>query len=364
MSQPAPAPLWRSLSFQSLPDWPAVDPTPAFLAFSRSAPALLTDSAGPDAAPLRRAAEAALGEPARSSLEARRFFERFFRPFQRGEAPAGFLTGYYEPELPASRTRSVAFPVPLFRAPADLLRLSPDAPLPEGLEDAQGFARRDPETGRLSPYPDRAAIEAGSLEGQGLELVWLADAVDAFFVHVQGSARLRLGDGTTMRVGYAAKNGHRFTAIGRVLVAEGELPLEAADMTGIRRWLSAHPERAPALMRRNRSFIFFREVEGADPDAGPIGAQGVALTPMASLAVDPAFTPYGMPILVDAPTLRMGDAPFRQLLVAQDTGSAIRGEERGDLFVGSGERAGTLAGAIRHPARWTVLRPADEEAAR
>lgn len=364
MSQPAPAPLWRSLSFQSLSDWPAVDPTPAFLAFSRSAPALLAEGAGPDAAPLRRAAEAALRDRARSSLEARRFFERFFRPFQRGEGPVGFLTGYYEPELPASRARSAAFPVPLFRAPPDLLRLPPDAPLPEGLEDAQGFARRDPETGRLSPYPDRAAIEAGFLEGRGLELVWLADAVDAFFVHVQGSARLRLTDGETMRVGYAAKNGHRFTAIGRVLVAEGELPLEAADMTGIRRWLAAHPERAPALMRRNRSFIFFREVEGADPNAGPIGAQGVALTPMASLAVDPAFTPYGTPILVDAPTLRLGDAPFRRLLVAQDTGSAIRGEERGDLFVGSGERAGTLAGAIRYPARWTVLRPVAEEAAR
>lgn len=365
MSPPVSSPLWRPLSFQALPEWPVVDPTPAFLAFSRSAPALLAPEADPAAAPLRRAAEAALGQPARTGAEARRFFERFFRPFRRGgEAHSGFLTGYYEPELAASRTRSPAFPVPLYRAPADLERLAPDAPLPDGLEEAQGFARRDPETGRLAPYPDRAAIETGFLAGRGLELVWLADPVDAFFVHVQGSARLRLSDGETMRVGYAAKNGHRFTAIGRVLVAEGELPLEAADMAGIRRWLAAHPERAPALMRRNRSFIFFREVEGADPEAGPIGAQGVALTPLASLAVDPAFTPYGTPILVDAPTLRLEGAPFRRLLVAQDTGSAIRGEERGDLFVGSGEAAGALAGTIRHPAGWTVLRPLAQEAAR
>ncbi|WP_061977577.1 murein transglycosylase A [Aureimonas sp. AU20] len=364
MSVTAPSPPWRPLSFSALAEWPVVDPTPAFLAFARSAPALVKPDAASAAAPLRPAAEAALRAPAKDGAEARRFFERFFRPWRREGAQTGFLTGYYEPELPASRTRSAAFSAPLYRAPADLLRLSPDAPLPDGLKEAQGFARVDTDTGRLSPYPDRAAIEAGFLEGRGLELVFLADPVEAFFVHVQGSARLRLPDGETMRVGYAAKNGHRFTAIGRVLVNEGELPLEGADMAGIRRWLAAHPERAAGLMRRNRSFIFFREIEGAEAEAGPIGAQGVALTPLASLAVDAVLTPYGTPILVDAPTLPVEGAPFHRLVVAQDTGSAITGPERGDLFTGSGEAAGALAGTIRHPARWTVLRPAGEEAGR
>ncbi|WP_058635906.1 murein transglycosylase A [Aureimonas ureilytica] len=353
---PPDLPPWRLLSFEAMPDWPAVDPTPAFLAFSRSAPALLSAEAGAWGEPFRAAAEAALRDRARTPDEARRFFEHFFRPARFADDAPGFLTGYYEPELPASRMRSPAFPVPLYRAPPDLVRLPPSEPLPEGLDDAQGFARLDA-SGRLVPYPDRAAIEDGWLSAQGLELVWLADPVDAFFVHVQGSARLRLEDGSTLRVGYAAKNGHRFTAIGRVLVAEGELPLEEADMAGIRRWLAAHPERAPALMRRNRSFIFFREIEGADPNAGPIGGQGVSLTPMASLAVDAGFTAYGTPILVDAPELIVESTPFRRLVIAQDTGSAIIGAERGDLFTGSGETAGTLAGMIRHSARWTVLLP-------
>lgn len=364
MSPPDPGSGWHPISFATLPDWPAVDPTPAFLAFSRSAPALLKAATGPASAPFRRAADGAMADSVRSPEAARRFFERFFTPWTRRNDGRfdGVLTGYYEPELPASRRPTALFTIPLYRAPPDLVRLDPAEPLPAGLADAQDFARRDG-AGRLVPYPDRAAIEAGHLAGKGLELVWLPDPVDAFFVHIQGSARLRFEDGSTMRVGYAAKNGHRFTAIGRVLVQRGELPLEGADMDGIRRWLAAHPDRATALMHRNRSFIFFREVEGTDPGAGPIGAQGVALTPMASLAVDAARIPYGSPVLVDAPELRIDGVPLRRLLIAQDTGSAIRGEERGDLFVGSGEAAGRLAGAIRHRARWTVLRPRSEDAA-
>ena len=349
---------WRFSQFETLTDWPRIDPMPAFRAFRRGAPSLLELDPATASGTLKAAAEACLGAGETvSRADAWHFFERFFRPaVWSGEASDGFLTGYYEPELDASPVQTPRFSTPLYRVPADLMRLPPGVDLPQGLEDAQGFALRD-RRGLLAPYPDRGAIEEGWLRGRGLELVWLADPVDAFFVHVQGSARLRLPDGRHMRVGYAAKNGHRFTAIGRLLVNEGELPLERADMEGIRRWLAAHPERAPALMRRNRSFIFFREITDADPQAGPIGGMGVPLTPLGSLAVDRSQHAYGMPILVNAPSLQIDGSPFHRLLVAQDTGSAIVGERRGDLFVGSGDAAGRLAGAIRHPARWTLLVP-------
>lgn len=339
-----------------IPGWAGADMAPALLAFRRSAPAILAsrdaglDEFGVGARTLRPAAEAVLaGE---GGADPRGFFERFFRARPiRGEGERdGFLTGYYEPEIEASRHPTRRFATPLLRRPADLARVE-DARFPEG------FARRAPD-GTLSAYPDRARIERDFLEGQGLEIAWVADPVDAFFVHVQGSARLALTDGGTLRVGFAAKNGHRFTAIGRVLVARGELALAEADMAGIRRWLAAAPpDAARALLHENRSFIFFREMPAGEPGAGPVGAAGVALTPLASLAVDGRLHRYGAPVFVAAPGLRLGAEPFARLLVAQDTGSAIRGPARGDLFVGSGEEAGRLAGAIRHDARFHLLVP-------
>ncbi|WP_182087200.1 MltA domain-containing protein [Aureimonas sp. ME7] len=364
---PQPDASWRrrfaERSFDTLAGWRDADPRPAFAAFLRSAPSILradTASArsGLGPAHFAPAAERALeakGPP--TQREARTFFERFFRPFAilDGGAPApGFLTGYYEPELPASRERSARFSVPLYRTPGDLVRLPTETRL-DGMDGETRFAWRA-EDGRLRPYPDRAAIDGGWLRGRGLELVWLENPVDAFFVHIQGSARLSLPGGETMRVGYDAKNGHRFTAIGRVLVSRGALPLEEADMAGIRRWLAAHPGETQALLHQNRSFIFFREVEAREGE-GPIGGAGVPLTPLGSLAVDAAIHPYGMPVFVDAPGLAIEDRPFRRLVVAQDTGSAILGPARGDLFVGSGLAAGAIAGAIRHPAAFTALLP-------
>ncbi|WP_062015265.1 murein transglycosylase A [Aureimonas sp. AU4] len=328
------------------PGWDEGDPRPALRAF-RSGPVLAGD------APARRAAEALSPDP--SQLEARRFFQRFFRP---AEAVDGFLTGYYEPELPASPQCVGPFQWPLYAPPPDLVRLEGAAP---GLDPEARFARRRAD-GALEPYPDRAAIEAGLLANRGLEIAWLRSPVDRFFVHVQGSARLALPDGTSMRVGYAAKNGHRFTAIGRVLVARGELALPEADMAGIRRWLASRPlEDGLTLMRENRSFIFFRVVEGVGARQGPVGAAGLPLTPFGSLAVDPRHHPYGSLLFVSAPGLVVEGRPFRQLLVAQDTGSAIVGPGRGDLFAGSGEAAGELAGTIRHPCAFTALLPRGSE---
>jgi membrane-bound lytic murein transglycosylase A len=329
------------------PGWDRGDPRPALRAF-RVGPALRGD------AEARRAAQALAPDP--SPGEARRFLERFFQPA--ATVPDGFLTGYYEPELPASLRREGPFRWPLYAPPADLVRLEASAP---GLDPDARFARRRPD-GALEPYPDRAAIEAGLLDGRGLEIAWLRSPVDRFFVHVQGSARLVLPDGAALRVGFAAKNGHRFTAIGRVLVARGELALPEADMAGIRRWLASRPlEDGLALMRENRSFIFFRVVDDIGDRDGPVGAAGLPLTPFGSLAVDPRHHAYGSLLFVHAPTLRIGARPFGQLLVAQDTGSAIVGPGRGDLFTGSGEAAGTLAGTIRHPCAFTALLPRGSE---
>lgn len=364
---PVPAaslPRLTPIGFNDVVGWSGFQAGPALAAFRASAPALLagtpeTGRLGSGPARFAGAAAAVLAQPSEPSPGAARgFFERWFRPM-RVEAE-GFLTGYYEPLVEASLTRTPRFGVPLYAPPADLVRVEAEGE--PGTPAASTFRRRLPD-GSLADYPDRAAIEAGALAGRGLEIAWLADPVDAFFIHVQGSARMVLGDGRTVRVGYAAKNGHRFTAIGRVLVAEGRLALEEADMAGLRRWLAAHPLERRALLERNRSFIFFRllpdEAPGDGVPAGPIGAAGVPLTAMGSLAVDRTLHTFGTPAIVEAPGLAVDGAPFRRLLVAQDTGSAILGAARGDLFTGSGEAAGALAGRIRDRARFTLLHPRD-----
>ncbi|MCQ8782328.1 murein transglycosylase A [Mangrovibrevibacter kandeliae] len=360
------SPLFTPRSFADLTGWASGDHKAAFDAFRRSAPAFArgmakTGSLGVDAAAFAAAAGAALRTDRVLAPDARVFFEHFFTPAfilpRPGSHDRGFVTGYYEPEVEASLHPTDRFRYPLYRPPADLVKVSDDD-RPPGLDASFRFARRLPD-GRLSPYPDRAAIEAGYLQGKGLEIAWLEDPVDAFFIHIQGSARLHLIDGGHMRVGYAAKTGHPFTAIGRVLVDAGELTLAEADMAGIRGWLDAHPERMRDLLNRNRSFIFFREAPADDPALGPVGAAKVPLTPLASIAVDRLLHTFGTPVFLSAPDLAIDGAPFHRLMVAQDTGSAILGAARADLFVGSGTRAGAVAGTIRHAADFYALLPRD-----
>ncbi len=196
---------------------------------------------------------------------------------------------------------------------------------------------------------------AGALAGERLELVWLKDAVDAFFIHVQGAARVALPDGTTMRVTYAAKSGHPYTSIGRVLVERGALTRETATMQGIRAWLGAHPGEAAAVMAANRSFIYFREAEVVDRSLGPVAAAKVPLTAGRSLAVDRLIHAFHTPIWVE--TMLPSGGTFRRLTIAQDTGSAIVGPARGDIFFGSGDAAGEIAGSMRGGGRFVVLMP-------
>jgi membrane-bound lytic murein transglycosylase A len=348
----------EAISFSELAGWVDDDHRGAlqgFLRLCRTPPPPGRESSFPQTAPqdLRRlcagAERAATGLPA----AARRFFETRFTPYRVRQK--GFITGYFEPELAGSRERTPEFDYPLLKKPQGLEAVPADG-RPAGWPDNLSHGRRD--GGTFVEMPDRGAIMDGALDAEKLELVWLNDPVDAFLVHVQGSARLRLADGSVMRVGYAGKTGHPYTGIARLLVTRGEGTPEDFTMSGLKAWLRAHPERRDALFRENRSYIFFREVTDIDPQEGPVGAAGLPLMPGRSLAVDPAHIPYGSLVFVRSGFHGLGTGgPFARLMVADDTGSAIRGPARGDIFVGSGDAAGAIAGEIRHPAVFTLLVP-------
>lgn len=345
----------RPASFDELAGWADDDHAAALAAFRRGAEVLAihppkTRALGLDAAALAGVIGKAARLPADvPAAEARDFFEREFTPaLVTAEA---FFTGYYEPEVEGSRVPDGAFTAPLYRAPDDLVEIEPGS-VP-GLDPSFRFARGDARG--LTEHPDRGAIMAGVLDGQGLELVYLRDSVDAFFIHVQGAARIRLTDGTVMRVTYAAKSGHPYTAIGKVLIDLGALTPGNVTMRAIREWLAAHPQEAPGVMAKNRSFIFFREAPVTDETAGPIAAAKVPLTAGRSLAVDRLIHTFHAPVYVET-TLPDGSA-WRRLMIAQDTGSAIVGPARGDIFFGSGDAAGEIAGAMRAGGRFFVLLP-------
>jgi len=263
---------------------------------------------------------------------ARRFFEDWFIPYRahNGISEQGLFTGYYEPLLHGSWVRTARHQVPIYQPPPGATS----------------------NTGRLT-LPSRAQIEDGALAGRGLELLWIDDPIDAFFLHIQGSGQVQMPDGSIVRIGYAGKNGHAYYAIGGELIRRGEIAQEQMSMQAIRTWLLGHPQQAPALMRMNGSYVFFRLIDGE----GPIGAQGVALTPGRSVAVDPSFVPYGVPVWLETTDPLLGGTPLRRLVVAQDTGGAIKGPIRGDLFWGSDETAAAGAGLMKQDGRWFLLLP-------
>lgn len=261
----------------------------------------------------------------------------------------GFATGYYEPEIAASLTRQPGYDVPLYRRPADLI----DVPLGDFAPSLKGrTVRGRVEGNRLVPYASREQIAAGALVGRRLELAFAADPYEAFFLEIQGSGRLRLPDGRIMRIGYDGQNGRDYVAIGRLLIEQGKLEKGKAGMAEIIAWLRAHPDEAPAILNANPSKIFFRELKGE----GPIGAMGVPVTPRVSVAADPAFMPLGAPLLVETTLTRSGQRQL-QLMVAQDTGGAIKGANRIDLFMGPGAEAAADAGAQSSPAQIMLLIP-------
>ncbi|WP_439816385.1 murein transglycosylase A [Zavarzinia sp. CC-PAN008] len=343
-------------TFASLPGWQDDRPEEALSAFLISCRRLLAKDPGEDlgmAGPAGAWQDACRKAQATIPDGARAFFETTFVPFA-GSGDAGregLFTGYYEPELRGSRTRSDTYATPLLAAPDDLVTADLGA-FREELK-GKGTIRGRLEGNRLVPYHDRAAIYAGALDGRGLELVWVDSAVDAFFLEVQGSGRIVLDDGSVLRLGYANQNGHAYTAIGRELVRSGELTRAQANMQGIRDWLAAHPDKARALLETNRSYVFFTPL--THPEDGPLGAQGVPLTVERSLAVDRKFVTLGVPVFLD--TTLPDETPYRRLFIAQDTGGAIRGAIRGDIFFGPGARGAEMAGNMRHQGRIWVLLP-------
>lgn len=289
--------------------------------------------------------------------EARRFFETFFRPVRmaRLDQEAGFLTGYYEPEVEASRVRTEEFATPFLGRPDDLVSSRPGN---TGF-DARASAGRWVD-GAFVPYFDRGDIERGALDGRSLELAWVRDPVDVMFTQIQGSARLRMTDGSVVRIGYAAHNGHRYVPVGRVLVERGIATREQMSMDFIRAWMRQNPEAARDVRWQNRSYVFFRLLSELSATDGPIGGQGVPVSDWRTIAVDRNIHAYGTPIFIDGvlPTgpFEAGE-PFQRLMIAQDTGSAILGPARGDLYLGSGAEAGSVSGRIRHRAHWYTLLP-------
>ena len=367
-----PAARLVATGWDALPGWAEDDHAAALTALQRSARHVARHGphrTGALLAPLGLGGEAF--RPALlASLDteprgARAFFEHWFRPHAvegaelGGPDGSGLVTGFYEPVIDASPVRRGEFRHPIHAPPPALRKNDGTVPPAPALpaDHAWGMVV----DGALHEAPHRAAIETGALADampyrDWPVIAWARDRVDLFFVHIQGAARLQMTDGTERRITYAAKSGHPFTAIGAVLRDRGALP-GGVSMASIRQWLADHPDEASAVMRLNRSYIFFREAAVDDPALGPVAAARVPLHPGRSLAVDRRLHCFGTPIHVSAPLLAWDGRPFARLMIAQETGTAIVGAARGDIFTGSGPAAGARAGGIVAPARFVALLP-------
>ena len=369
--------------------WAEDDHAAAFATFMASCKAILR--AGPSARPdrpvfrgLHQACEAAAAANPKDAAAARAFFEQNFRPVRitpLGET-AGFLTGYYEPIVEGSREPTEEFSHPLYRTPAGLLRggkrlktasfaarakaakakaAAKSGKKPGKLAKAAKVTKKMARRGgrKLVSFYDRAAIEDGILKGRNLEIAYLKDPVDSFFIHIQGSARVRLAGGGTVRVNYESHNGHAYTAVGRFLIDRKIVTKEEMSMDRIRQWMTANPKEGDELRRLNKSYVFFRET-GLAEDIEPVGAQGVSLTAGRSIAVDRNLHVYGMPFFIQAELPIESDQPttrWRRLMVAQDTGGAIIGPARADIYYGAGEPAGSISGRFKQPGQFVMLFP-------
>jgi membrane-bound lytic murein transglycosylase A len=351
------------VAFDDLPGWTSDDHAAAFAAFQRSCDAIFRDDpalrpAEPGSQHLRAICGKAATLAPSGAEDTRRFFEQSFAAFEViPDTGRGFLTGYFEPEYDGALEPSAAFPTPLLARPDDLVTIAQGETLP-GVAPGLQAARRT-EAGGYEAYPDRAAIETGALGDRARPIAWVREPGQAFIIQVQGSARLRLPDGRTLRVAYAGRNGHPYTSIGRILVEEGRMRKDEMTLARLMGWLAANPDEARDLMRRNRSFVFFRAADELDHADGPIGGAGHPLVAGRSLAIDRNVWSYGLPIWLEGelPLTLTTSEPLRRLMVAQDTGSAIVGPARGDFYFGSGAEAGVRAGLLRHPVRFIVLWP-------
>lgn len=316
-AQPAPAEM---LEFDALDGWYDDNHVEALQTFLRTCD--LIDQ--PDWQPVCAVA----ADVPQDDASARSFFELFFKPVVVGTPPALF-TGYFEPELDGSPVRTGRFQYPIYRRPPELR---------EGMV-----------------YHSRSAIEGGAIAGRGLELAWLDDPVDVYFLQVQGSGRIRMTDGSVMRVGYAGANGHAYRSVGKEMIRRGTHTLDQVSAQEIAAHVRAEPTAGRALLDTNPSYVFFRKIGTLDPKDGPIGAMGRSITTLRSVAIDPRYTLLGAPVWIE----KDGRDPIRRLMVAQDTGGAIKGMQRADIFYGTGAGAGDAAGTIKDGGRMVLLVPID-----
>ena len=340
---------YQETPFAAIPGWQDAALAPGVLAFATGCPRIAQSH------PLRPVCDRLLANPPGDERAARRFAEESFSAWALVSAEGsseGLITGYYEPVLPGSRTRTDRFQQPVFGVPEDLVAVDLESLHPE----LKGLRLRGRVTGnRLVPYWTRAEIENGG----GLPapiIAWVEDPVELFFLQIQGSGQIELASGGRLRLGYGDQNGHPYRSMGRYLVQRGELALEQTSMQGIKAWAAANPRKLREALDSNPSYVFFRETpEGA----GPLGTLGAPLTAAYSLAVDPRSVPLGAPVFVST-TMPLSSQPLHRLMAAQDTGGAIRGAVRADFFWGTGIEAGALAGRMRQQGRMWILWPRDE----
>jgi membrane-bound lytic murein transglycosylase A len=348
--EPAEPSALVPVAWSEVEGWQQDDPGQALEAFLRSCTTLRRR---PQWQPACTEAATLGGRP---GAEVRAFFERSFTPHQLSKPdsdPIGLATGYYVPDLRGSRQPSAAYPYPLYQRPDDLLVID----LREVYPDLGNYRLRGRlDERRVRPYWDRAAIEGEQRPLAGQELLWVDDPVELFFLQIQGSGRILFEDGSRVMVNYAEQNGHPYRSISRWLLDRGAMPLEQMSMQKIKAWARANPELVNELLNHNPSYVFFRELPG-DAESPP-GALGIPLTPGRSVAVDPRYTPLGAPVFL-ATTWPNSDRPLYRLMLAQDTGGAIKGPVRADFFWGMGEAAGIEAGRMKQPLRMWVLLPVE-----
>jgi membrane-bound lytic murein transglycosylase A len=355
VAPPAPAPAvdYRGklvpASWVDLPTWGRESLRPSLEAFVRSCAVLEKQEAWKGVC-----AGAQALQPSTRERDVRAFFELNFDPHQvvnADESTSGMVTGYYEPLLRGSRIRSARYRHPLYAVPQDLLVVDLSSVYPD-LKHKRLRGRVD--GNRVVPYLTRGDIESEAAPLKGVELVWVDDAIDAFFLHIQGSGQVEFENGERMRVGYAEQNGHPFRSLGRLLIERREIRPEHASMQGIKEWARRNPRKVQEYLNANPSYVFFRELPR--DLSGPLGALGVPLTPERSIAVDPRVVPLGVPVYLATTWPNTAD-PLNRLMIAQDTGGAINGGVRADFFWGFGDAAGNQAGKMRQSGRMWVLLP-------
>jgi membrane-bound lytic murein transglycosylase A len=341
---------YKLLDYSALPGWSQDDLKEAWPAFNASCKTLRNKSDWKEVCMVAESVEA------NDNAAIRHFFEAFFNPYQiinPDGTESGLITGYFEPLLNGSRKRGGVYQTPLYPAPPDLLTIDMANVYPE----LKGMRLRGREVGnKVLPYPSRAELlKSNALAGQ--EICWVDDSVDAFFLQVQGSGRVFFADtNETVRLAYADQNGRPYKSIGRYLVDKGELKLEQASAQGIKNWIEKNPGRENEVLNANPSYVFFREEKITDPNVGPKGALGVPLTEKRSIAIDPKFISLGTPVFINT-TEPNSDVPLKRLMMAQDTGGAIRGAVRADFFWGFGKEAGNMAGRMKQNGMLWILWP-------